>query len=69
MAFRFTSCSYTVCRKDVRGRKVAGTEKYLLREVSASVSPKETLAIMGPSGAGKTTLLKMLKLESMGGTP
>ena len=69
MPFVFSRCSYVVWKKDALGRKTAGTDKYLLRDVSASVSAKEVLAIMGPSGAGKTTLLKMLSLQSMGGMP
>jgi ATP-binding cassette subfamily B protein/subfamily B ATP-binding cassette protein MsbA len=35
-------------------------EKYVLREITFSVSPGERVAIIGPSGAGKTTLLNLI---------
>jgi len=42
-------------------------EKFLLKDISATVRGGEVLAIMGPSGSGKSTLLNMLSLEHVSG--
>lgn len=36
------------------------SERWVLRDVSVSVRPKERVLLYGPNGAGKTTLLKLL---------
>lgn len=37
-----------------------GSERTVLREVSATVRPRARIAVTGPSGSGKTTLLHLL---------
>jgi putative ABC transport system ATP-binding protein len=44
------------------GRLASGTQQWLLRDVSLSVSGGERLAIVGPTGSGKTLLLRSLAL-------
>mmetsp|Transcript_32796 Transcript_32796/g.81228 ORF Transcript_32796/g.81228 Transcript_32796/m.81228 type:complete len:677 (+) Transcript_32796:126-2156(+) len=50
--FSLEEMSYTI--------KVAGGDKTILHNISASFKPGETVALMGASGAGKTTLLRVL---------
>src|SRR3954471_7945722 len=38
----------------------AAGRSYVLRRISADVSPGEFISIMGPSGAGKSTLLSII---------
>ena len=35
-------------------------EEWVLRDVSFSVAPGETIALVGPTGSGKTTIIKLL---------
>jgi putative ABC transport system ATP-binding protein len=44
------------------GRRKAGDDAWLLRDVSLAVQPGDRLSILGPSGAGKTLLLRALAL-------
>lgn len=47
--------------RDTENRStVASTERGQLEAVSFSISPGETVAIVGPSGAGKTTIIDLL---------
>ena len=41
-------------------KTVKGTEVQALADVSLSVHPEETVAIVGPSGCGKSTLLRLV---------
>jgi NitT/TauT family transport system ATP-binding protein len=43
-----------------RYRTVKGNEVQALAEVSLSIQPEETVAIVGPSGCGKSTLLRLI---------
>ncbi len=51
-------------KKDIEFRNVSfkypGQDRYALRNVSFSIHPEETVAIVGRNGAGKTTLVKLL---------
>jgi len=40
--------------------KYPGTEKYVLKDISFTLSPGETTVLVGLNGAGKTTLIKLL---------
>ncbi|MCU7500891.1 MAG: ABC transporter ATP-binding protein [Bacteroidota bacterium] len=42
------------------GFKYNGSDKWIIRHLSFSISPKEKLAIVGENGAGKTTITKLL---------
>jgi ATP-binding cassette subfamily B multidrug efflux pump len=42
------------------GFKYPGSDRYVLRDLSLSVSPGERVAIVGRTGAGKTTILALL---------
>ncbi len=50
------------CRRGRRGTKapVAGDWDWVLRDVSFTVKPGETAAVVGHTGAGKTTLISLL---------
>lgn len=61
------SAGLTVPRKLERGVefqgvsfRYPGTERNVLEDVSVTLSPDETVAIVGQNGAGKTTLIKLL---------
>ncbi len=40
--------------------KYPGTEKYVLEDISLTISPGSTVVLVGLNGAGKTTLVKLL---------
>ena len=40
--------------------KYPDTNKYVLKNISFTIKPKETLSIVGVNGAGKTTLVKLI---------
>ena len=44
------------------GRRIPGTEKWLLRDVNLRLHPGARLGIVGPSGSGKSLLLRSLAL-------
>src|SRR5690348_10822186 len=44
------------------GRRVPGTDKWLLRDVNLRLCPGTRLGIVGPSGSGKSLLLRALAL-------
>jgi UDP-glucose/iron transport system ATP-binding protein len=44
------------------GRRVPGTDKWLLRDVNLRLGPGARLAVVGASGSGKTLLLRALAL-------
>jgi putative ABC transport system ATP-binding protein len=44
------------------GRRIPGSEDWLLRGVCIAVRPGDRLALTGPSGAGKTVLLRAVAL-------
>eukprot|EP01087_Luapelamoeba_hula_P000440 TRINITY_DN1032_c0_g1_i1.p1 TRINITY_DN1032_c0_g1~~TRINITY_DN1032_c0_g1_i1.p1 ORF type:complete len:776 (-),score=126.55 TRINITY_DN1032_c0_g1_i1:171-2498(-) len=50
-----------------RQNPFAKEDKFLLKDLSATLYPNEVTAIMGPSGAGKTTLLNLLAGRLGGG--
>jgi ATP-binding cassette, subfamily B, multidrug efflux pump len=42
------------------GFRYPGTDRWVLRDLSFSVAPGETVAVVGPTGAGKTTLVSLI---------
>lgn len=44
------------------GRRIPGTDKWLLRDVNLRLDPGARLGIVGPSGSGKSLLLRALAL-------
>lgn len=54
----------TEARGGIEFRKVGfrypGTDRWVLRDLSFSVAPGETVAVVGPTGSGKTTLVSLL---------
>lgn len=44
------------------GRRIPGTDKWLLRDVNLRLDPGARLGIVGPSGSGKSILLRALAL-------
>lgn len=44
------------------GRRIPGTDKWLLRDVNLRLDPGTRLGIVGPSGAGKSLLVRALAL-------
>jgi putative ABC transport system ATP-binding protein len=47
---------------DAVGRRAAGPDRWLLRDVGLEVRAGDRFAVVGPSGAGKTLLLRALAL-------
>lgn len=57
--------------------KYPGTEQYVLRDISFTLSPGETISLVGPNGSGKSTIIKLMcglyepteGTVTVGGTP
>lgn len=49
-----------VCFKDVNFRYPSRPDHLALSDISLTIKPGETVALVGPSGAGKTTLMQLL---------
>src|SRR5690606_26019449 len=45
---------------DIQGLTVSYHDKPVLRDVTASIAPRQLVAVIGPNGAGKSTLLKAI---------
>ncbi len=45
---------------DIKNLSVAVSEKFVIRNISLSISKSEVLILFGPNGSGKTTLLKSI---------
>ncbi len=44
----------------IRNLKLQYSERYIFRDISANISPRDRIGLVGSNGAGKTTLLRML---------
>lgn len=56
---RFSARNLTIQVKDLCF-KYPGSEKFVLKNINLTVSPGESIAIVGKNGAGKTTLVKLI---------